>query len=110
MTTPPSPVTVTMGDSTSNSPTTTPTTTMTTSNGSDGDASSTGSKARLLASEAGKKQAGRCDLILGPMFSGKSTEMLRRIRRYTIAQKNCLVIKYARDTRYSADKLATHDK
>lgn len=56
------------------------------------------------------KHSGRCDLILGPMFSGKSTEMLRRIRRYTIAQKHCLVIKYARDTRYSVDKLATHDR
>lgn len=60
--------------------------------------------------KSGAKHGGRCDLILGPMFSGKSTEMLRRIRRYTIAQKHCLVIKYARDTRYSVDKLATHDR
>lgn len=62
------------------------------------------------ASAAARVAHGRIDLILGPMFSGKSTEMLRRIRRYTIAQKQCLVIKYARDTRYSVDKLATHDR
>jgi thymidine kinase len=53
---------------------------------------------------------GEIQLILGPMFSGKSTELLRRIRRYTIAKRKCLVIKYKKDTRYSEDSLATHDR
>ena len=43
------------------------------------------------------------------MFSGKSTELQRRIKRHTIAKKDCLVIKYYKDTRYSEDKMATHD-
>lgn len=56
-------------------------------------------------------QSGRIELIVGPMFSGKSTELLRRIRRYTVANKKCIVIKYDKDTRYgSVDLLATHDR
>lgn len=53
---------------------------------------------------------GEIQLILGPMFSGKSTELLRRIRRYTIAKRNCVVIKYSKDTRYSDTKVSTHDR
>jgi len=44
------------------------------------------------------------------MFSGKTTELLRRIRRYTIAKRKCLVIKYNKDTRYDAECAATHDR
>jgi thymidine kinase len=36
---------------------------------------------------------GNIQLILGPMFSGKSTELLRRLRRYMQHQK-CLLIAY----------------
>ena len=50
------------------------------------------------------------NLILGPMFSGKSTELLRRYRRYTIARKKCILVKAATDDRYDADKLCTHDE
>ncbi len=39
-----------------------------------------------------------------------STELMRRVRRFQIAQYNCLVIKYAKDTRYSEKGMATHDK
>lgn len=49
-------------------------------------------------------------VILGPMFSGKTTELLRRIRRFTIANKKCVVIKYNKDNRYSQDCMSTHDK
>jgi thymidine kinase len=34
------------------------------------------------------------------MFSGKSTELARRIRRHKAANRQCLVVKYANDTRY----------
>ena len=44
------------------------------------------------------------------MFSGKTTELFRRIKRYTIARQNCLVIKYIRDSRYSDNHASTHDK
>ncbi|XP_055971436.1 thymidine kinase, cytosolic isoform X1 [Sorex fumeus] len=43
------------------------------------------------------------------MFSGKSTELMRRVRRFQIAQYKCLVVKYAKDTRYSTH-FSTHDR
>lgn len=48
-------------------------------------------------------------LICGPMFAGKSTELMRRVKRELFAMRRCCVIKYAKDTRYSCDKVATHD-
>ncbi|KAH7816148.1 Thymidine kinase [Monocercomonoides exilis] len=52
---------------------------------------------------------GSIELIIGPMFSGKTTELIRRIRRHSLAKRNCIVIKYSKDRRYSEDKLCTHD-
>jgi len=49
-------------------------------------------------------------IILGPMFSGKTTELLRRIRRYSVSQRKCMLIKYDKDMRYDAEQVATHDK
>ncbi|XP_078081832.1 thymidine kinase, cytosolic [Mustelus asterias] len=57
-----------------------------------------------------RKVKGQIQIIFGPMFSGKSTELMRRVRRFQIAQYHCLVVKYAKDTRYSKEDLATHDK
>jgi thymidine kinase len=55
-------------------------------------------------------QKGRIELIIGPMFAGKSTELIRRVRRYSRTRKNCLVIKYKADTRYSVESVSTHDR
>lgn len=54
---------------------------------------------------------GKLNLIIGPMFSGKSTMLLTRYRRYGIAGKKCLLVKYAGDNRYenSEAHLITHD-
>jgi thymidine kinase len=56
--------------------------------------------------------AGKLHLIIGPMFSGKSTLLLTRYRRYKIAGKNCILIKYGNDNRYdeSNTMLVTHDQ
>ena len=56
------------------------------------------------------KQRGRIELIMGPMFAGKSTELLRRIKRQEISGKTCLSIKFAADTRYSQECISTHDR
>ena len=53
---------------------------------------------------------GRIEMIIGPMFAGKSTELLRRVQKHRISGKKCLFIKYAADTRYSQECIATHDK
>ena len=52
---------------------------------------------------------GKVNLILGPMYSGKTSELLRRYRRYIIANKKCLLIKYSKDNRYSNNQVITHD-
>ena len=53
---------------------------------------------------------GRIEVIFGPMFSGKSTELQRKIRRYQIAEKRCLIINFAQDNRYCSDNTCvTHD-
>jgi thymidine kinase len=46
-------------------------------------------------------------VIFGPMFSGKTTELLRRVRRFSVARKLCILVKHAADTRYSG--VSTHD-
>ena len=53
---------------------------------------------------------GHIELIIGPMFSGKSTELQRRIKRHMLAKEDCIVVKYHKDSRYSMDEMATHDK
>ena len=53
---------------------------------------------------------GHIELIIGPMFAGKSTELLRRMRRYEVSGKKCLHIKFAEDTRYDSECISTHDQ
>eukprot|EP00009_Paramoeba_aestuarina_P000749 CAMPEP_0201509038 /NCGR_PEP_ID=MMETSP0161_2-20130828/2205_1 /ASSEMBLY_ACC=CAM_ASM_000251 /TAXON_ID=180227 /ORGANISM="Neoparamoeba aestuarina, Strain SoJaBio B1-5/56/2" /LENGTH=188 /DNA_ID=CAMNT_0047903871 /DNA_START=293 /DNA_END=859 /DNA_ORIENTATION=- len=38
------------------------------------------------------------------MFSGKTTELLRRVKRYSVANRNCLVLKYHKDIRHGAEQ------
>jgi len=53
---------------------------------------------------------GQIQVIFGPMFSGKTTELMRRMKRYQIANYDCLVVKYAKDVRYDETGIATHDR
>lgn len=52
--------------------------------------------------------SGSLTIIIGPMFSGKTTELLRLINRAKRASKKCMVIKYIKDVRYG-DEVVTHD-
>lgn len=67
-----------------------------------------GEEKRLYKSKSSK---GEIQVIFGPMFSGKSTELLRRIRRYKIRNDSCLLLK-TKDSRYLNDneKVVTHDQ
>ncbi|KAK7111443.1 hypothetical protein V1264_011075 [Littorina saxatilis] len=56
------------------------------------------------------KQSGHVELIIGPMFSGKTTELIRRLKRFRVAQYACLIIKYSGDNRYDNDGVSTHDR
>jgi thymidine kinase len=48
-------------------------------------------------------------LIMGSMYSGKSEELKRLIKRSEIAGKKCQLFKLNIDNRYSNDKILTHD-
>jgi len=51
---------------------------------------------------------GWIEAICGPMFSGKSEELIRRLRRAMIARKRVQVFKPAIDSRYSSDEIVSH--
>ena len=52
---------------------------------------------------------GRLELIIGGMFSGKSSELIRRLKRYQAINGNILVINSSKDTRSNVEVLQTHD-
>lgn len=52
---------------------------------------------------------GKLEVITGPMFSGKTEELMRLIRRLRIANKVVSVFKPVIDTRYYKDGLASHN-
>lgn len=51
---------------------------------------------------------GRIDIIMGCMFSGKSTELIRMINRYKALDKKILMVNHSNDTRYKKDTISTH--
>jgi thymidine kinase len=51
---------------------------------------------------------GRVEVVCGPMFAGKTEELLRRVRRALIAGRRVAVFGHALDTRQGADRLASH--
>ena len=51
---------------------------------------------------------GHLEVIVGPMFSGKSEELIRRVTRAVIAQQRVAVFKPAIDDRYHATHVASH--
>ncbi len=53
-------------------------------------------------------QVGWLEVICGPMFSGKSEELIRRMRRALIARKRVQVFKPVIDNRYSTDEIVSH--
>lgn len=52
---------------------------------------------------------GWIEVVCGPMFSGKSEELIRRLRRAVIARKRVQVFKPTLDQRYSADEIVSHN-
>ena len=55
-------------------------------------------------------QHGAIELVVGPMFAGKSTELLRRVRAYEARGLRVAVVKSDRDTRYGdGGEVITHD-
>lgn len=53
--------------------------------------------------------SGTVELIVGSMFSGKSEELIRRVKREKYAQQRVAMFKPAMDNRYSVTDVVTHD-
>ncbi len=47
-------------------------------------------------------------LYIGPMYAGKSSELIRQIQRYEILKKNLLVINHTINNRYGSNTITTH--
>ncbi len=51
---------------------------------------------------------GRVEVVVGPMFAGKTEELLRRVRRAQVAGRRVEVVSHALDVRRGAGRVSTH--
>jgi thymidine kinase len=56
------------------------------------------------------KNTGWIEVIAGCMFSGKTEELIRRLRRAQIARQNVKIFKPEIDTRYSGNSIVSHNE
>ena len=56
-----------------------------------------------------KTKMGFLEVVCGSMFSGKSEELIRRLRRAEIAQQKVLVFKHSLDNRKTIDYIVSHN-
>lgn len=54
-------------------------------------------------------QTGKIELIIGPMFSGKTTELIRRVERLSYGKKNIISINHQSDIRYNSSNITSHN-
>lgn len=57
-----------------------------------------------------KKSKGWIEVICGSMFSGKTEELIRRLKRAKIAKQKVEIFKPAIDTRYDEEAVVSHDE
>src|ERR671913_1503990 len=57
-----------------------------------------------------RPNAGWIEVITGSMFSGKSEELIRRLRRAQIAKRKVQIFKPAIDNRYGDDHIISHSE
>jgi thymidine kinase len=63
-----------------------------------------------LAMNSSSNYGGYLELIIGPMYSGKTSKLLELYKQFTFCGIKTLVINYSEDTRYSSTELSSHDK
>ncbi|MDR1809068.1 MAG: thymidine kinase [Prevotella sp.] len=56
------------------------------------------------------RRRGSLEVICGSMFSGKTEELFRRLKRALIAGQRAAIFKPSLDTRYSAEEIVSHDR
>ncbi len=57
----------------------------------------------------GKPNSGWIEVVCGSMFSGKTEELIRRVRRAQIARQKVQVFKHSLDARYATREVASHN-
>lgn len=57
-----------------------------------------------------RRQQGRIEVICGSMFSGKTEELIRRMKRAQFAKQRVEIFKSSIDTRYSEENVVSHDQ
>lgn len=62
----------------------------------------------ILAGAFMKHHVGSIEVVCGSMFSGKTDELIRRLRRATIANQKVQVFKPTIDVRYAVEKVTSH--
>ena len=55
------------------------------------------------------ESTGYLKIILGSMFAGKTSELVSTYKKYTAKNTKPFVINHSHDTRYSNNKMVTHD-
>lgn len=55
------------------------------------------------------RRPGRIEVVCGSMFSGKTEELIRRLRRAQFAKQKVEIFKPSIDTRYSDEEVVSHD-
>lgn len=55
------------------------------------------------------RRSGRIEVVCGSMFSGKTEELIRRMKRAKFAKQSVEIFKPAIDTRYSDEDVVSHD-
>lgn len=56
------------------------------------------------------QRSGWIEVICGSMFSGKTEELIRRLKRARIANQQVVIFKPKIDTRYGSEKVVSHDE
>ena len=56
------------------------------------------------------RHPGRIEVVCGSMFSGKTEELIRRLRRAKFAKQRVEIFKPAIDVRYSEEDVVSHDQ
>ena len=60
--------------------------------------------------EFNQQLGGWIEVVCGPMFSGKTEELIRRMRRAQIAGQKVEIFKPVSDVRYDDEEVVSHDK
>lgn len=64
----------------------------------------------FLEPSFGGQRSGWIEVVCGSMFSGKTEELIRRLKRANIANQKVIIFKPSKDTRFDAVSVVSHDE